>query len=122
MPPKVINLQQKLNLFDDLWSPKIVAAFEGFQFRLAKAEGDFVWHCHEDTEEVFLMVAGEMRVDFRDGSVTLRPGEMLVIPRGVEHKPFAENECHVMTLSRAGEVNTGNAPTGERTAESDQWI
>ena len=122
LAPTVINLKNKLSLFEEIWSPKVVAAFEGFEFKVAKADGEFVWHSHEDTDEMFLVVAGQLRIDFRDGSATLREGEMLVVPKGVEHRPFAETECHVMTLSRAGEINTGSAPKNDKTATPDVWI
>lgn len=122
MPPQPINLHEKLNLFSEQWSPKVIAAFEGYEFKLAKAEGDFVWHSHPETDEMFLILSGEMRIDFRDGSVVLREGEMMIVPKGVEHKPFTESECHVMTLSRAGEVNTGDAAPSDKTADPSTWI
>lgn len=117
-----INLKEKFSRFSEQWAPKIVAEMEGFQFRLAKLEGDFVWHSHPDTDEAFLVVAGQLRIDFRDGSTTLREGEMLIVPKGVEHKPFAERECHVMVLVRAGTLNTGNAENTTRTADPDARI
>ena len=107
MPPSPINLAGEVELpFTEQWSPKIVARYEDFQFKLAKLEGDFVWHSHPESDEAFLVLEGTLRLDFRDGSVSLTKGEMLVVPRGVEHKPFAESECHVMVLVRAGTVNT----------------
>lgn len=117
MPPSPINLAEKLSLFTEQWSPKIIARYEDFHFKLAKLEGDFVWHGHPESDEAFLVLDGILRLDFRDASVTLNKGEMLVIPKGVEHKPFAESECHVMVLVRAGTVNTGDAPPSERTTE-----
>ena len=122
MTPKAIHLQQKLSMFSEQWSPKIIAEVDGYHFKLAKLEGDFVWHSHADTDEVFLILAGQLRIDFRDGAVTLQTGEMLVVPKGVEHKPFAESECHVMVLVREGTVNTGDAPENELTADSAAWI
>jgi len=116
MTPNAINLARKLNQFDDQWSPKIIAEMDGFQFKLAKLEGDFVWHSHPDTDEAFIVIEGQLRIDFRDGAVTLNRGEMLVVPKGVEHKPFAESECHVMVLVREGTVNTGDAQASELTA------
>ena len=112
-----INLHDKLRQFSDQWSPKIIAEMEGFHFKLAKLEGDFVWHRHSDTDEAFLILEGQLRIDFRDGLVTLNKGEMLVVPKGVEHKPYAEAECHVMVLVREGTVNTGNAPENNLTAD-----
>lgn len=117
MTPDPINLSDKLKLFSDQWSPKIIAEMDGFQFKLAKLEGDFVWHSHPDTSEAFIVLHGHLRIDFRDGAVTLNPGEMLIVPKGIEHKPFAESECHVMVLVREGTVNTGDAPENELTAE-----
>lgn len=115
MPPSPINLAEKLSLFTERWSPKIIARYEDFHFKLAKLEGEFVWHSHPDSDEAFLVLNGALRFDFRDGSITLSKGEMLVIPKGVDHKPYAESECHVMVLVRAGTVNTGDAPPSERT-------
>lgn len=122
MPPSPINLAEKLGLFSDQWSPKIIAEYEDFHFKLAKLEGNFVWHSHPDSDEAFLILDGELRLDFRDGSVTLNKGDMLVVPKGVEHKPFAPRECQVMVLVRAGTVNTGNAPPSERTADPSAAI
>ena len=122
MTPTPINLSDKLNLFTDQWSPKINAEMDGFQFKLAKLEGDFVWHSHPETDEGFIVLEGQLRIDFRDGAVKLDKGEMLVVPKGVEHKPYAETECHVMILVREGTVNTGDAPENELTADSGQWI
>jgi mannose-6-phosphate isomerase-like protein (cupin superfamily) len=91
-----------------------------YHFKLVKIQGDFVWHSHPDTDEVFIVLDGEFRLDFRDGAVTLRPGEMYVVPKGLEHKPYAERECHLMLVEPAGTVNTGDAG-GERTAEAE-WV
>lgn len=117
MIPTPINLSEKLNLFTDRWSPKIVAEMEGFDFKLAKLKGDFVWHSHPDTDEAFFVLEGSLRIDFRSGRVTLNKGEILIVPKGTEHKPFAESECHVMVLERAGTVNTGDAAENELTAD-----
>ncbi len=117
MIPTPINLSDKLNLFTDRWSPKIIAEMEGFQFKLAKLKGDFIWHSHPDTDEAFFILDGSLRIDFRGGEVTLNKGEMLIVPKGTEHKPFAESECHVMVLERAGTVNTGDAAENELTAD-----
>jgi mannose-6-phosphate isomerase-like protein (cupin superfamily) len=122
MTPGSINLHEKLSQFSEQWSPKIVAEMDGFQFKLAKLEGDFVWHSHPDTDEAFIVIEGQLRIDFRDGSVTLNSGEMLVVPKGVEHKPIAESECHVMILVREGTLNTGDAPTSEITANPEARI
>ena len=117
MIPTPINLSDKLSLFTDRWSPKIIAEMEGFHFKLAKLKGDFVWHSHPDTDEAFFILDGKLRIDFRDGEVTLNRGEMLIVPKGIEHKPFAESECQVMVLVRAGTVNTGDAADHELTVD-----
>lgn len=117
MTPQAINLAEKLSLFSEQWSPKIVAEMNGFQFRVAKLEGDFVWHHHADTDEAFFILRGQLRIDFRDGAVTLKEGEMLVVPKGVEHKPSADSECHVMVFVREGTLNTGEGPKSERTVD-----
>ena len=122
MMPTSINLSDKLRLFSDRWSPKIIAQIDDFQFKLAKLQGDFVWHSHPETDEVFIVLEGQLRIDFRDGTTTLDKGEMLVVPKGVEHKPFAESECHVMILVREGTVNTGDSPENELTADTIGWI
>jgi mannose-6-phosphate isomerase-like protein (cupin superfamily) len=122
MPPAAINLRSKLASFTEQWSPKIIAQIDDYQFKLVRLQGDFVWHSHSETDEVFLVLHGRLRIDFRDGEVTLSEGELLVVPRGVEHKPYAESECHVLILVRDGTVNTGNAPPSERTAPTGDWI
>ncbi len=121
MDLKPINLNAKLSRFSDHWSPKIIAQMNNYHFKLAKFRGAFVWHRHEDTDEVFIVLDGEMSIDFREGTVALRAGEMLVVPRGVEHKPHADGECQVMLVEPAGTVNTGDAG-GELTAEDNVWI
>ncbi len=122
MTPTPINLQYKLSLFTDQWSPKIIAQINDNQFKLAKLQGDFVWHSHPETDEVFIVLEGQLRIDFRDGAVTLDRGEMLVVPKGVEHKPCAVSGCHLMILVREGTVNTGDSPENELTADTRGWI
>ena len=116
-----IKLQEKLALIDEHWSPKVVAEMNDYQFKLVKLEGDFVWHDHQETDETFIVLDGELRIDFRDGAVTIGEGEMFVVPKGVEHKPFAENEVKVMLIEPRGVVNTGDAG-GDQTAINDVWI
>ena len=118
---EAINLRQKLSLFEENWAPKVIAEMNDYQFKLVKLQGDFVWHHHADTDETFLVIEGELRIDFRDGVVTLRPGEMYVVPKGVEHKPFAEHEVKLMLIEPRGVLNTGET-AGERTAQNDIWI
>lgn len=116
-----INLGQKFDQFDDRWSPRVVAEMNDVQFKLAKIEGGFVWHAHEDTDEVFIVIAGQMTIEFRDGRVELSPGEMFVVPRGVEHRPVATGECRIMLVEPRGVVNTG-AAGGDYTAPNDVWV
>jgi mannose-6-phosphate isomerase-like protein (cupin superfamily) len=116
-----INFQTKLGKFNDHWTPRVIAQMNDYQFKLAKVEGDFVWHDHPDTDETFIVLEGELRIDFRDGNVTLKKGEMYVIPKGVEHKPFAEKEAKILLIEPLGVVNTGDAG-GELTAQMNDWI
>jgi mannose-6-phosphate isomerase-like protein (cupin superfamily) len=119
--PQAINLADKLSKITDHWQPRVVAELNDYQFKLVKIEGDFVWHSHADTDAAFIVVAGELRIDFRDGAVTLRPGEMYVVPRGVEHKPYAAREVQMMLIEPHGVTNTGDAG-GDRTAANDVWV
>ena len=112
---------EKLASFSDHWSPKIIAQMNDNHFKLVKFEGDFVWHSHENTDEVFIVLEGTMKIEFRDDCVELKAGEMLVVPKGVEHKPFAASECQVLVIERVDTVNTGNAGGG-KTAADDVWI
>jgi mannose-6-phosphate isomerase-like protein (cupin superfamily) len=118
---KAINLQQKFGLFAEHWTPKVIAAMNDYQFKVVKLQGDFIWHDHKETDEAFLVMEGEMRIDFRDGAVQLSSGEMFVVPRGVEHKPYAEREVKLLLIEPHGVVNTGQSG-GERTAENDVWV
>lgn len=119
-PLQIVNIPEKLAAFTDHWSPKIIAQMNDVQFKLVKVQGDFVWHSHKDTDEVFYILDGELRIDFRDGPTTLKAGEMMVIPKGVEHKPYAEAECQIMLVEPVGVLNTGDAG-GELTA-AEAWI
>ena len=118
---KKINLEDKLSKFSEHWSPKVIAEMNDYQFKLVKIEGEFVWHDHPDTDEVFIVIEGTMKIEFEDRTIELREGEMLVIPKGVRHKPYAEAECKVMLVEPRGVVNTGD--TGdELTADNDVWV
>ena len=121
MTPSSINLREKLNLFSDHWSPRIIARMNNYHLKLVKFTGDFVWHSHSDTDETFLVLKGEMRIDFRDGSATLKEGELMVVPKQVEHKPFSYNECHVLLFEPEGTVNTGDSG-GSLTQDDIDWI
>jgi len=117
-----VNLAAKLALFAERWSPKIVAQLNDYHLKLAKVQGEFVWHQHPDTDEVFLVLAGELRIELRDGEVALGPGELYVVPRGVEHRPCAAEECHILLIEPAGTVNTGDAADGGIAATAGEWI
>tara|TARA_B100000676_G_C17662189_1_gene622004 strand:+ start:186 stop:548 length:363 start_codon:yes stop_codon:yes gene_type:complete len=116
-----INFKEKLLKFSDHWSPKVIAEMNDYQFKLVKMKGDFVWHDHKDTDEVFIVLGGEMNIEFRDKTVQLSKGEMFVVPKGVEHKPYSENECEIMIVEPRNVINTGDTE-GELTADNDIWI
>ena len=116
-----VNLQEKFRKFSTHWSPKIIAQMNDYHFKLAKVQGEFVWHNHPETDEVFLIVKGQLDIHFRDGLVTLKEGELYVVPKGVEHKPAAADECHILLVEPAGTVNTGDV-VSEKTAPKDVWI
>lgn len=116
-----INLQHKLSLFSEQWTPKVIAEMNDYQFKVVRIEGDFIWHSHTDTDEAFLVIEGQLRIDLRDGAVLLGPGELYVVPKGVEHKPYAEREVKMLLIEPRGVINTGEEG-GERTAQNDVWI
>ncbi len=118
---EAINFADKLLHIRDLWSPRVVAELNDYQFKLAKVQGRFVWHSHADTDEAFIVVKGMLVIHFRDGEVTLNEGELYVVPRGVEHRPEAREECHLLLIEPRGVVNTGDAG-GSLTAEQDVWV
>ncbi len=117
----IINLKEKLSKFSDHWSPKVIAELNDYQFKLVKIQGEFVWHNHPDTDEVFIVIEGTMNIEFENETVRLTEGEILVVPKGVEHKPYAEKECKVMLVEPRGVVNTGDSDS-ELTADNDVWI
>jgi mannose-6-phosphate isomerase-like protein (cupin superfamily) len=116
-----VNLLDKLELLDEQWSPRVVAELNDYQFKVVRIEGDFIWHSHAETDDAFLVLEGELRIDFRNGAVQLGPGELFVVPRGIEHKPFARQEVKLLLIEPRGTPNTGDAG-GERTAADDVWI
>ena len=116
-----INLKDKLSMFSEHWSPKVSAEMNDYQFKLVKIQGDFVWHNHTDTDEVFIVIEGEMKIEFENETVELGEGDMYVVPKGVEHKPSAERECKVLLVEPRDVVNTGNTE-GDLTASNDVWI
>ncbi len=121
MKYEALNFAQKLGLLEDLWSPRVIAEMNDYQFKLARVRGEFVWHDHADTDETFIVLEGRLRIELRDGEVEIGPGEMFVVPRGVEHKPRAQEEVKLLLIEPRGVVNTG-AAGGELTAATDQWI
>jgi len=119
--PRAVSLRDKLAQLDEAWSPRIVASLNDYHVKLARLEGEFVWHSHPETDELFLVIEGVLEMQLREGSVRLGPGELYVVPRGVEHCPRTEGPCSVLLIEPAGTVNTGDAG-GERTAPADRWI
>jgi mannose-6-phosphate isomerase-like protein (cupin superfamily) len=116
-----INLAQKLGMFDEQWQPRVIAEMNDYQFKVVKLQGEFIWHHHQHTDETFIVLDGVLRIDFRDGAVQLAAGEMFVVPKGVEHKPYAEQQVKLLLIEPRGVTNTGGEG-GERTAENDVWI
>jgi mannose-6-phosphate isomerase-like protein (cupin superfamily) len=105
--PVTVNLAEKLALFSDHWNPRIVGHYNGNEVRVSKLKGEFVWHSHADTDELFLVLKGRLTIEFREGVRTLGPGEFLVVPKGVEHRPVAPEEVELLIMDREGEPNTG---------------
>jgi len=118
---KPINLREKFNQFAEQWQPKVVAEMNDYQFKVVKLQGDFIWHNHPETDETFVVIEGNLRIDFRDGSVNLSTGEMFVVPKGTDHKPYAESEVKLLLIEPRGVLNTGHEG-GARTAQNDVWI
>lgn len=116
-----VNLEEKFSLFDEFWQPKVIAQMNDYQFKIVKVCGDFIWHTHPETDEAFIVIEGVLRIDFRDHYIHVRPGEMYVVAKGVEHKTSAEKEVKMMMIEPCGVLNTGHEG-GERTAENDIWI
>lgn len=120
-PYQPINFAAKLSLIHDQWQQRVVAEMNDYQFKIVKIEGDFIWHDHADTDETFIVLEGQLRIDFRDGAVTIGAGEMFVVPKGKEHKPYAEKEVKLLLIEPRGVKNTGSE-ISERTAANDVWI
>jgi len=117
----VVDLAEKLSLFSEHWSPKVVARLNDYEIKVVKVKGEFVWHTHEDTDELFIVLGGELTIQLRDGDVTLKPGQLFVVPRGLEHCPIADGEVHALLIEPAGIVNTGDAG-GDLTASYDDSL
>ena len=116
-----INFAEKLAKFSDHWSPKIIAQINDYHFKLVKLKGEFVWHSHTDTDDVFVVLDGVMKIHFRDGDVSVGAGEMYVVPKGAEHKTSAKYECQAMVVEKEGTINTGEVLSSQ-TASSDAWL
>ncbi|MAZ50791.1 MAG: cupin [Flavobacteriaceae bacterium] len=122
MAYKSINFNDKFNQFNELWSPKVVSEMNDYQFKLVKIKGDFQWHCHKLTDESFIVLDGQIEIEFRDGKVSLSKGEMYVVPKGVEHKPYANKLAKILIVEPKNVVNTGDSTKSELTADNDVWI
>lgn len=122
MKDEAINFNKKLSSFSEHWKPKVIAEMNDYQFKLVKLQGDFIWHEHADTDEAFIVIEGSLRINFPDGKVVVGEGEMFVVPKGTQHKPYAEKETKVMLIEPKGVLNTGDGDASEITAENDQWI
>ena len=116
-----INIKSKLKTFSDLWSPKVIAEMNNYQFKLVKIKDDFIWHSHEDTDEVFIVLEGTMYIEFNTEIVKLSEGELLVVPKGTQHRPFAHEEAKIMLVEPRGVINTGDTDS-DLTAKNDQCI
>ena len=116
-----VNLSGKFSLFSEHWTPKIIAELNDYQIKIAKVEGDFVWHNHLDTDEFFLVIEGTLFIEFESETMELETGELCVVPKGVQHRPYAKEECRIMLIEPRGVVNTGGAES-ELRASNDVWI
>lgn len=122
MKIKKINITQKLKKINEYWSPKVIAEMNDYHFKLAKVKNEFVWHKHEDTDETFFIVNGQLTIELKKmEKIILNKGDMVVIPKGVEHKPIATEECEIMLIEPNKTINTGNVKN-EMTTKNDQWI
>ncbi len=122
MPLQKVNLAQKFMLFSEQWQPKIIGDLNDYQIKIARIEGDFVWHKHDDTDELFLVIKGQFTMKLREGDILLEEGEMIVIPAGVEHCPSAAEEVQILMFEKAGTLNTGDAADTDRTVQSPDRI
>lgn len=117
-----VNINEKLNLFSDHWSPKIVGALNGQHIKLAKFKGKFVWHKHQFEDELFYVLKGKFKMEFRNKSIELNEGEFIIVPKNIEHRPVAEKEVSVMLFEPSSTINTGNSPKDALTQETQEWI
>ena len=116
-----IKLKEKFSKFTEQWSPRVIAEMNNYQFKLVKVQGEFVWYNHPETDEVFIVLEGVLDIEFRDGKVTLEPGEMFVVKKGLKHRPIARKECKMMLVEPKGVVNTGDMQN-DLTAEQNVWV
>jgi mannose-6-phosphate isomerase-like protein (cupin superfamily) len=121
MSKKPINLSEKLKLIQEFWTPKVISEMNDYQFKLVKVRGDFVWHSHQDTDETFIVLQGTLNIEFRDRTIQIKEGEMYVVSKGQEHRPYATNECHILLIEPKGVVNTGEEHSNLR-APNNEWI
>ena len=121
MKLQAINIKQKFQLFQDQWSPKIIAQMNDYHFKIAKIQGEFIMHSHPDTDETFIIIYGNMKIEFEHEIIELSTGEMLVVPKGVPHKPIAEQECQILMIEPVGTINTGDADSNRKMSELE-WI
>jgi mannose-6-phosphate isomerase-like protein (cupin superfamily) len=116
-----INFLEKLSKIQDQWSPKVIAELNDYQFKLVKVQGEFVWHEHAETDEAFIVLMGRLKIELPETTVELATGDLFVVPRGIQHKPSADEECHVLVIEPRGVVNTGDVG-GDLTAPNDVWL
>lgn len=117
-----LDIAEKLALFSEQWSPKVVARLNDYEIKVVKLKGEFVWHTHDDTDELFLVVDGELTIQLRDGDVRLKPGQLFVVPKGIEHCPIADGEVHALLIEPVGVINTGDAAGSSLTAAYDDSL
>ncbi len=121
MSPKPIDIDEKFGLITEHWAPKVIGQINNYLVKIGKLQGDFVWHLHEDTDELFIINKGTLRVDFRDGAVYLNKGQMLVVPKGIEHRTHADEECELIMFEPETTLNTGNVQS-DMTVTALEWI
>ena len=121
MMEEKVDIRKKFKSFSDHWSPKVIAEMNDYQFKIARIKGEFIWHNHKETDEVFIVIEGSMKIMFRDKTIDLKEGDLFVVPKGVDHKPIADEECKIMLVEPRGIVNTGNIKS-DLTSENDVWI
>lgn len=120
MSYSAINLESKLAKITEFWSPKVIAKMNNYHFKIAKVHGEFVWHSHAETDEAFIILDGELTIEMRDGQVTIKKGEMFIVPQGIEHRPVAKTECHLMLVEPVDTINTGDA--GGKLTVDEEWL